>query len=144
MSDTPKIRRYAGADQMRLTAWLVPLIREHWGQMYSVGTVNNQIRAWQNSNDHNFVCTDNAVGLAQVARDPQDPVPVIEEVFLFCRAGHETEGVAIYKHWVTWGKTIQRASEFRFNRGIRSPMALLKEAFPNMLNRHVFYVSLED
>ena len=138
---TDAIRRVDGHELVRLRPWMVPLIQENWGGAPNAGTVENWIRGWQMANDFCFVCSDLAVGLAQVAHDPQDPTPVIEEVFLFCQRGGEAEGVEIYQHWVRWGKSM-RASEFRFSRGKGSPMDRLKAAFPNMQHRRSCYVEL--
>lgn len=135
------IRRVGGEDLTRMQQWLVPLIQEHWGDAPNVGTVNNWIRGWQMSNEFCFVCTDMAVGLAQVTHDPQDPTPVIEEVFLFCQRGGEADGVEIYNHWVRWGKGM-RALEFRFSRGKGAPIDRLKAAFPKLQYRRICYVEL--
>ena len=134
------VRRLLPAEVDNYAAWLVPLIQQYWGDP-APQVVMGWLRSWSLSNQHNIGCTDNAVGLAQLVMDPMHPVPRVEEVFLFCKPGHTEDGIAIYAHWGRWAKTAG-ADEFRFNHVIGAPIDKVKEVFPDLQYRKMWFTEI--
>jgi hypothetical protein len=60
-----------------------------------------------------------------------DPTPVVSEVFTFSKVGFAADGIALYDHFVAWGK-LRQASEFRFSKANAVVRDMLKVHFPKL------------
>lgn len=135
------VHRLGPEDIARLGPWLIPLIQERWGGP-TVQVVNGWLRLWQQGNEYNIACTENAVVLAQTEHDPLNPTPHIKEVFNFFKPNCEAEVIAIYEHLIRWGK-LRGASRFEFERWSEDAKTMLKKAFPAFKWRSICYLDLE-
>ena len=135
-------RRLSDADLQKHASWLIPAIQERWGGP-SVVMVNGWLRQWRMGNEYNIACTDNAVALAELSHDPLDPVPVIREVFMFCPDEHAEDMVALYWHFVRWGRSV-KASEFRFSKPAAERKEMLKTMIPGFKWRSNCYLEIDE
>ena len=132
------VRRMTAIEVENYASWLIPLIQQYWDNP-SQATVFGWLRMWCLDNQYNIACTDHSVGLAQLAHDPMNPRPHVEEVFLFCHPDHTEDGITIYEHWGRWAKT-SNACEFRFNHVQGAPRDKIREIFPDLQYRKLWFV----
>lgn len=134
------VRRLTQADVDRHADWLVPLIQAQWGGP-SVQVVNGWLRLWMSDNEFNIACTDNAVSLAMIDHDPMDPRNIIKEVFCFSREGYLADEMAIYRHFIRWGSSMN-ALQFRFRKPEGERKELLRAEFPEFRWQSIGFVDL--
>ena len=134
------VRRLTNMDLEKHKTWLFPRLQEHF-EIENTTILAGWVRSWMLGNEYNLACTDNSIALATIGRDPLNPTPVIQEVFLFVPEGHEKEGIALYKHFMRWGRSM-RAKEFVFNKVSGKHKEYLQAELPGFRWRTCCYIGI--
>ena len=107
----PIVGRFQLADVTTRGAWLLKRLAERWPHI-SEATFAGRMRAWIGSNSHHFVKGANGVALFRLIRSELDPLPFVEEVFLFTQepktanTASERDAVALYKEAARWARNL--------------------------------------
>jgi hypothetical protein len=131
------VRRFELADLTTLGLWLISRLRERFPHL-DERTIAGFLRGMVTSNEHSFLCTvdehghpNGVVGVAQMVRDPLDPVPWVREVFVLAQTPELaiSDGPSIYTAIDRWAKTIS-ANEIEVERFTDVPREAIKAALP--------------
>lgn len=100
------MRRFQLPDLDRHGRWLV----ERLSKAYPHRT-ERELMGWLRgllySNEFMFLYQDHAVALAVMTRaHPLEQKPIVQEMFVFAKEGHDREAVAFYGEFVRWAKNM--------------------------------------
>ena len=101
-SPLPEVKRVFPHEVSSFESWIAPILSQAWEM--PIATAIRFMNVWASDGQFNFVHTDHAIGAAQLIDDPMAKAPRIEEIFVVCRPGHESDGLAIYQQWANWGR----------------------------------------
>ena len=105
------VGRFHLADVPTRGAWLLKRLAARWPHV-SEATFAGRVRAWIGSNSHHFIKGAHSVALFRLVRSELDPLPFVEEVFLFTqepktsRTPSERDAVALYKEASRWARNL--------------------------------------
>lgn len=99
------VHRFDLGDIDRMGMWLVKRIREMFKDADD-RTVIGWMRSCIQSNEYMFLCSEDAVGLAVMLREPLHRQPIVDEIFVVVRNGATHEGVAIYREIKRWAGAV--------------------------------------
>jgi hypothetical protein len=131
------VRRFDLGDIDRMGMWMIQRLRKVFPEADD-RMIIGWLRACILSNEHFFVCTENAVGLAIMSREPLHTTPIVDEIFVLCRDGAVHEGVEIYKEMKRWtGNLGARRCQVRTDGDVSREK--IKQAFGTLYIYEVVY-----
>lgn len=134
------VRRFGLADFEPMGVWLVERLRERIPSLSDRGLAG-WLRGAITSNEQLLICTDNAVGMAQIVRQPLLPAPQVEEIFVFTRNEAIEDGMAIYAEFRRWAEGIG-ASRLDVDRWSDVPREFIKQVLGKISLREVASVRI--
>ena len=122
-------------------SWDIALIQEDFGEP-PLAVILRWMRTWSMDNQFNFAHTENAIGLAMLSNEPLTSDQIVQELFVYAKAGHRAEALDIYQHFHKWMKT-SRAVRFRFNHSGGVGARELEQIFGPLKSERMWYVEAE-
>lgn len=127
------VRRFSLADLESMGVTLQNRLRERYPHLTDKMFVG-WIRGAMESNEHVFVRTEHAVGLASLIRDNLAIQNKVREVFVFCDEENTTEGKQIYSQIKAWA-THLGATEVTVGTFSDVPVKMIEEVFGKLRSR---------
>lgn len=127
---TPTISRYTLKDLIEQGSWLADRVRQNWSHLTERSALG-WLRSCLEINEFFFIKSPHAVSLCRVMHLSLDPVPTVEEIFVFVdekdKEDRQREGAAHYVEMQRWARTMQ-GRDIIVNRHTDVPLDMIREA----------------